>query len=388
MPVKPADRLNALPPYLFEDIDQKKRAAIAAGRDVIDLGVGDPDRPTPEFIIKRMVEAVPVPSNHRYPHGTGLPEFKRAVADWFGSRFGVELDARTEVLTLIGTKEGLGHLPLAVLNPGEISLVPEPGYPVYRSATLFAGGEVHVTPLRADQGWTPDLSAVPADVRKRARLLFLNYPNNPTAATCTLEFFQEAVEFARANDLLVVQDAAYSELYFDEKPPSILQVPGAKDCCIELHSLSKSFNMTGWRLGFAVGNPTAISALAKVKNNVDSGQFLAIQWAGVQAISQYDHVAVKAQIDIYRERRDAFVDALCAQGVEVEPPRATFYVWTRCPKGIDSLAYVTRVLEEANVVIIPGLGFGAAGEGYWRAALTLPAERLREAAERIGGVRV
>jgi LL-diaminopimelate aminotransferase len=387
MPVNPADRLTALPPYLFEDIDQKKRAAIAAGRDVIDLGVGDPDRPTPDFVIKRMLEAVPVPSNHRYPHGTGLPEFKRAAADWFAARFGVELDARTEVLTLIGTKEGLGHLPLAVLNPGEVSLIPEPGYPVYNSATLFAGGTAHVMPLRPKHGWTPDLDAVPTDIRRRARLMFLNYPNNPTAATCTLEFFQEAVKFARANDLLIAQDAAYSELYFDERPPSILQVAGAKDCCIEFHSLSKSFNMTGWRLGFAVGNPIAIAALAKVKNNVDSGQFLAIQWAGVQAISQYDHVSVKAQIDIYRERRDTFIKALIEQGIEVEAPRATFYVWVRGPKGVESMRYATRVLDEANVVVIPGVGFGRAGEGYWRAALTLPSERLREAAERLGHVR-
>lgn len=382
--VRPADRLAALPPYLFESIDQQKRAAIAAGKDVIDLGVGDPDRPTPEFIVKRLIEAAPVPSNHRYPHGTGLPEFRRAAATWFYERFGVEVDARDEMLTVIGTKEGLGHLPLAVLNPGDVALVPEPGYPVYRSATIFAGGEPYIMPLTAERGWTPDLDAIPAKIRSRARLMFLNYPNNPTAATCSPEFFQQAVDFARANEILIAHDAAYTEVFFDEHPPSILRTPGAGDCCIEFHSLSKTFNMTGWRLGFAIGNATALAALAKVKNNVDSGQFLPIQWAGVQALTDYDHVSIKAQIDVYRERRDALVPGLQTLGYKVDVPTATFYVWVRCPDGVDSLTFASRVLEEANVVVVPGVGFGKAGEGYWRAALTIPADRLRETVERLG----
>lgn len=386
MPIRPAQRLRALPPYLFAEIDRKKRAAVAAGKDVIDLGVGDPDRPTPEFIIKRMLEAVPVPSNHRYAFGEGMPEFNRAAAEWLRVRFGVDLDARKEVLTLIGAKEGIGHLPLATINPGEVVLVPQPGYPAYTSAAVFAGGEVYVMPLRAERGWLPDLQEIPAEIARRARLMYLNYPNNPTAATCTQEFFQQAVDFAAEHALLIAQDAAYSEVYFDEKPPSILQVHGAKEHCVEFHSLSKTFNMTGWRLGFAAGNATALAALAAVKSNVDSGQFMAIQWAGVQALTQHDHVSVKAQLDVYRERRDAFVSGLKDMSISVQTPRATFYVWARCPKGQDSLAFAARALEEAHVVVVPGIGFGEPGEGYFRAALTLPVDRLTEAVARLAGV--
>jgi len=387
MPIAPAQRLQALPPYLFAEIDRRKRAAIAAGKDVIDLGVGDPDRPTHEFVIRRMQEAVAVPSNHRYAPGWGLAEFNRQAAEWMRCRFGVDLDPHRQVLTLIGSKEGLGHLPLATINPGEVALVPQPGYPVYQSATIFAGGQVQVMPLRAESRWLPVLEEIPADAARRARLMFINYPNNPTAATCDADFFRKVVDFAAEHDLLVAHDAAYTEVYFDQRPPSILQINGAVDRCVEFHSLSKTFNMTGWRLGFAAGNATALAALAKVKNNVDSGQFLAVQWAGVQALAQHDHVAVKAQLDVYRERRDVFVHGLRKLGYRVEMPRATFYVWAPCPAGMSSLEFASRVLEEANVVLVPGIGFGQAGEGYFRAALTIPVERLQEAVDRLAGIR-
>ncbi len=386
MPFEPSDRLQALPPYLFIEIDRKRREAIAAGEDVINLGVGDPDQPTPEFIRKRMVTALDDPRNHRYPFDEGVPEFREQAAAFMDHRFGVPVDWKTELITLIGTKEGLGHLPLAVVNPGDPVLIPQPAYPVYQAASILAGGMPHHLPLTEDHEFLPDLSAVPSDVAKKASLMFLNYPNNPTAACASIEFFTEAVEFARTNDLIICQDAAYTELYFDQRPHSILEVPGAKDVAIELHSLSKTFNMTGWRLGWAVGNADVITALAKVKGNMDSGQFNAIQEAGVEALEHADHVEVKANLDIYRERRDVLVDGLEGLGFGVRKPQATFYVWARCPKGLESMAVAERVLEEASVVLIPGIGFGAPGEGYVRAALTVPAERIDEAIKRMGSI--
>jgi len=378
-----ADRLNALPPYLFLEIDRKKRAALAAGVDVIDLGVGDPDKPTPGFVVEAMQRAVADPANHRYPFDTGVPEFRRQTAAWFAQRFGVVLDWQTELITIIGSKEGLGHLPLAVLNPGDCALVPQPGYPVYSAATLFAGGMPFIMDLREERNWLPDLDAVPADIRRKARLMYLNYPNNPTAAVAPREFFEKAVAFARENDILIAQDAAYSELYYGRRPMSILQIPGAKDVAIEFHSLSKTFNMTGWRLGFAVGNADALAALAKVKSNLDSGQFNAIQWAGVEAYRGIDRIEIRAMQDLYAERRDILVAGLQKIGCRVRRPEATFYVWGACPKGYDSMTFAARVLEEAAVVLIPGAGFGKAGEGYFRAALTTDADRIREAVARL-----
>jgi len=378
-----ADRLNALPPYLFLEIDRKKRAALAAGVDVIDLGVGDPDKPTPGFVVEAMQRAVADPANHRYPFDTGVPEFRRQTAAWFAQRFGVELDWQTELITIIGSKEGLGHLPLAVLNPGDCALVPQPGYPVYSAATLFAGGMPFIMDLREERNWLPDLDAIPADIRRKARLMYLNYPNNPTAAVAPREFFEKAVAFARENDILIAQDAAYSELYYGRRPMSILQIPGAKDVAIEFHSLSKTFNMTGWRLGFAVGNADALAALAKVKSNLDSGQFNSIQWAGVEAYRGIDRIEVRAMQDLYAERRDILVEGLQKIGCRVRRPEATFYVWGACPKGYDSMTFAARVLEEAAVVLIPGVGFGRAGEGYFRAALTTDADRIREAVARL-----
>lgn len=387
MSIQRAARLDALPPYLFVEIDRRKRAAIEAGKDVINLGVGDPDRPTPGFIVERMQAAVADPKNHRYPFDEGVPAFREEAARWFAQRFGVELDWRTEVLTLIGSKEGIGHLPLGVVNPGDYVLVPQPGYPVYQSATLLAGGSPFVMDLTEARNWLPDLTAIPSDVCKRASLMYLNYPNNPTAAVAPRAFYDEAVAFAKQHGLLIAQDAAYSELYFDARPISILEVPGARDVAIEFHSLSKTFNMTGWRLGFAVGHVDAIAALAKVKANMDSGQFNAIQWAGLEAMRRIDDSEIRALRDMYRERRDVLVAGLRKLGLRVRNPEATFYVWAACPDGCDSMSFVTRLLEEVDVVTIPGIGFGKAGEGYFRMALTVGTDRIREAIERLAKVK-
>ena len=381
-----AGRLDQLPPYLFVEIDCKKREAIAAGRDVIDFGVGDPDLPTHTFIVDALAEAIRKPANHRYAAGAGSPEYRSAIAAFFARRFSVTLDPNTEVLALLGSKEGLCHLPTGVLNPGQTALIPDPCYPVYIAGTLFAGGKCHMMALREESGWLPDLDAIPSAVLDNARLLFLNYPNNPTAACASLSFFEKAVAFARKHGLLIVQDAAYSEMGYDTPPPSILQVAGAKEVAIELHSFSKTFNMTGWRAAFAVGNAKAIASLAKVKNNVDSGIFGAVQEAAIAALAGIDRPEIAEQKQIYRRRRDILVSGLREAGWSVNAPAATFYVWVRCPKGLDSMTVASRILAEANVVVIPGIGFGQFGEGYIRFALTVPESRTREAAARIGRI--
>jgi LL-diaminopimelate aminotransferase len=387
MSFQPSKRLQALPPYLFIEIDRKRRSAIAAGKDVINLGVGDPDRPTPVFIRKRMATAIEDPKNHRYPFDEGVPEFRQEAGRFMKDRFGVELDWQKELITLIGSKEGIGHLPLAVVNPGDTVLVPQPGYPVYHAASIFAGGEPYHMPLTEANGWLPDLDAIPSEVARKASLMFLNYPNNPTSACATLEFFKKAVAFARTNNVIIAQDAAYSEVYFEERPVSILQVPGAKEVAVEFHSLSKTFNMTGWRLGWVAGNADVVTALAKVKGNMDSGQFNAIQHAGVEALRHVDDAEIKAIRDMYRERRDALVEGLRQIGFDVRTPEATFYVWSRCPKGYGSMDVATRALEEASVVLIPGIGFGKPGEGYVRAALTVEVERIKEAIQRLSAMK-
>lgn len=381
-----SERLGMLPPYLFVEIDRRKAEAIEAGRDIIDLGVGDPDKPTPDFIIDKMAEAIRNPKNHPYALGIGKREFREAVAAFFQGRYGVELNPKTEILALLGSKEGIGHLPTAVINPGDVVLVPAPGYPVYTSGTIFAGGTTHVMPLTEENGWLPVLEDIPADICRKARLMFLNYPNNPTAACADLAYFERAVAFARNHDILIAQDAAYNELYFEKPPPSILQVPGARDVAIELHSFSKTFNMTGWRVGFAVGNTDAVAALASVKSNLDSGVFGAVQSAAIEAITHTDHVQVRAMMDLYRQRRDVLVEGLRGAGWKLQSPTATFYVWARCPKGDDSMAVAHRILEEGGVVVIPGIGFGKYGEGYVRFALTVDADRMREAASRIAAI--
>ncbi len=380
---KKSDRLKALPPYLFVEIDRAKREAIAAGRDVINLGVGDPDRPTFEFIVEAMRKAVGDPANHCYPFDEGVPQFRRAAAEFMLKRYGVELDPTAEIITSIGSKDAIAHLPLAVVNPGEVVLVPRPGYPVYNSAAVFAGAEPHYLNLTAESAWLPKIEAIDAAVAGRAKLIYVNYPNNPTAAGADPAWYEKLVAWAKANEVIVASDAAYSEVYFESAPPSILQVPGAKDVAVEFHSLSKTFNMTGWRIGWVAGNAEVIAALAAVKGNVDSGQFNAVQWAGVAALEGFEREEILHQRRLYKTRRDALCDGLAKLGYEVARPAATFYVWCRCPDGADSMTFARRCLAEANVVFIPGIGFGPTGEGYFRAALTVEVERINEAVERL-----
>ena len=376
-----SDRLQKLPPYLFAEIDKKKKAAIAAGRDVINLGVGDPDKPTPASIIQSLQYHVENPSFHQYALDQGAPELRQSIAAFCKRRYGLDLDPGTEILPLIGSKEGIAHFPLAVLNPGDISLVPDPCYPVYRSSSMFAGADVYTMPLEAAHGFRPDLDAIPADVYARARLMFLNYPNNPTGGTADLPFFERVVALAKTHDLVVAQDAAYNEMYYDEPPPSILQVAGAKEHVVEFHSLSKTFNMTGWRVGFAIGGAPLISALAQVKANTDSGIFTAIQHAAKTALDEYETITPPIRA-MYKERRDAFLAGLRQIGWKVEPAAATFYVWIPCPAGISSTEICGRILDEADVVVTPGLGFGKTADGYIRATLTVDTPRLLEAVER------
>ena len=382
-----SERLQKLPPYLFAEIDKKKKAAIAAGRDVINLGVGDPDRPTPPAIIKSLQHHVENPAFHQYALDQGAPELRQSIAAFCKARYGLDLDPASEILPLIGSKEGIAHFPLAVLNPGVISLVPDPCYPVYRSSSMFAGADVYTMPLERSLGFRPDLDAIPADVYARARLMFLNYPNNPTGGTADLAFFERVVGRAKQHNLVVAQDAAYNEMYFDTPAPSMLQVPGAKDHVVEFHSLSKTFNMTGWRVGFAIGGAPMIAALGQVKANTDSGIFTAIQFAAKTALDEYGTLTPPIRT-LYKERRDAFVGGMKKIGWDVPTPEATFYVWMPCPAGYTSTELCGRLLDEADVVTTPGLGFGRTTDGYIRAALTVETPRLLEAVERIGKLKL
>ena len=378
-----SQRLQRVGAYLFADLDRKQEVLAAKGVDVISLGTGDPDLPTPEHIVRALEEGARDPRTHRYPPYSGTGEFRKAVAQWYAWRFGVTLDPEREVLALIGSKEGLAHLPWATINPGDVTLVPDPGYPVYRSATIMAEGEPVAMPLLAARGFLPDFDAIPAEALHRARLLFLNYPNNPTGATADLEFFAQAVAFARRHGLLLVHDNAYSEIAFDGyRPPSILQVDGARDVAIELHSLSKSYNMTGWRVGFAVGNAEAVGALGTVKTNVDSGVFRAVQHAAIAALTGPQDVLAPT-LATYRARRDRTVAALRAVGWQAPAPKATLYIWVPTPKGQSSVAFAADVLDRTGVVITPGIGYGPSGEGYVRLSLTTPDARLDEALARI-----
>jgi len=378
------ERIRALPPYLFLDIDRKKRAALEAGRNVIDFRMGDPDQPTHAFIIDAMNAALRKPANHRYPIGGGLAPFRRAIAEFVQRRYGVTVDPTREVLALIGSKEGIGHLPLAVVNPGQTVLVPSPGYPVYRAGTIFAGGVPHVFDLLPERDWKPDFSAIPSDVARRAVLMFLNYPNNPTGATADLSFLAEAVAFAREYDLLLAYDAAYNDLYLtDEPPPSVLQVPGAREVAIEFHSASKTFNMTGWRIGFALGNAEVLSALLKIKSNLDTGVFGAIQEATAAAYAGIDRPELHASRARYRSRATRMVAGLRACGFDVVPPKATFYVWPRVPRGYDSLRLCTKLLDEADIVCVPGIGFGPNCDAYVRFSLSVPDAQIDEALARL-----
>lgn len=381
--IEAAERLRNLPPYLFAAIDKIKKEAVSRGVDIINLGIGDPDLPTPPNIISRLNKALEDPRNHQYPTYEGMASFRKAVADWYKRRFSVDLDPETEVLTLIGSKEGIGHIPLGCINPGDIVLVPSPGYPVYSTGTLFAGGRSYWLPLLKKNYFLPDLASVPDDIRRDSRLIFLNYPNNPTSAVASERFFEEVVEFASRNNIPVCHDAAYSEIYYDNiRPPSFLQADGAKDVGIEFHSLSKTYNMTGWRIGFAVGNKEMLAALGKVKSNLDSGVFQAIQEAGIEALSTDDKV-IDENRKRYQKRRDMLISGLSKAGLEVEIPKATFYLWVSVPKGFTSTGFAMHLLDKCGIVATPGNGFGDAGEGYIRFTITVSEERIGEAVERI-----
>lgn len=382
-----AKRIKELPPYLFAEIDRKKNAAKAKGVDLIDLGVGDPDTPTPSPIIEKLKQAAGNPENHRYPSSSGLLSFRQAVADWYQGRFGVKLDAAKEVTSLIGSKEGIANMAVAFVDPGDLVLATDPAYPVYQIGTQFNGGKIYHLPLRQENRFLPDLKAIPAEVARQAKMLWFGYPNNPTAAVAEKEFFQEIVEFAHRHQIILCHDAAYTEVCFDGyRPLSLFQVDGAKEVGIEFHSLSKTFNMTGWRIGMAVGNTDLVAGLAQVKSNVDSGAFQAVQEAAIEALRRSEEL-VEPLRRLYQERRDVLVSALQKAGLQCETPRATFYVWVAVPKGFTSAQLATRLLEEAGIVCTPGNGFGAAGEGYIRFTLCVDKERLKEVVNRIQQVK-
>jgi LL-diaminopimelate aminotransferase len=388
MKFEKARRIKELPPYLFAEIDRRKRDALAKGVDLIDLGIGDPDIPTPAPIVERLKIAAGTAVNHRYPSSSGLLEFREAVASWYETRFGVMLDPEREVVSLIGSKEGIANMAVAFVEPGELVLSTDPGYPVYQIGTSFSGGRSYSLPLVRENHFLPDLDAIPPEIVRQSKMLWINYPNNPTAAVAGKDFFQRVVDFAHRNRIIVCHDAAYTEIAFDGfRPMSLLQVEGAREVAIEFHSLSKTFNMTGWRIGMAVGNSDLVSGLAQVKSNVDSGVFQAVQEAGVEALRLADEV-VEPSRRVYQERRDILVSGLHAAGFECERPRATFYVWVSVPKGLTSTQLTAKLLDEAGVVTTPGNGFGAAGEGYIRLTLCVNKDRLKEGVERIRQVKL
>jgi len=374
---KYSTRLDVLPPYLFAQIDALKAERAAQGIDIIDLGVGDPDQPTPAHVVDSLVHAAHKGENHRYPSSEGMLSYRQAVSEWYAQK-SIDLDPTNEVLALIGSKEGLAHLPLAFVNQGDKVLVPDPAYPVYKIATILADGKPVTMPLTADNGFLPDLEkAVP-----EAKLLYINYPNNPTAAVADKAFFRTVVDYAQDNDVIVCHDAAYMELTFDGyEAPSFLSVPGAMEVGIEINSLSKAFNMTGWRMGFAVGNADIIAGLKKVKSNLDSGAFQAVQEAGITAMTGPQDM-IHALRKLYVERRDALVDGLRNIGWSVEKPKATFYVWAPVPDGSPSVEFSLKLLD-AGIVATPGIGFGEYGEGYIRFALTVPVNTIKEAIRRL-----
>ena len=382
--MKLAKRLDRLPPYLFARISELIAQQRAAGVDVISLGIGDPDLPTPAHIIERLQQAAAEPANHRYPETEGLPAFREAVSRWYERRHGVSLDPASEVVSLIGSKEGLAHLPLCLIDPGDLSLITSPGYPVYEIATMFAGGETHSIPLREEDGWLPRLDELPDSVAERARILWLNYPNNPTGAVADAAFFERAVRWAADHEVVIAHDLAYSEVAYDGyRPLSILETDGARDVAIEFNSLSKSFNMTGWRVGMAVGNADLVGALRTVKSNIDSGIPQAVQEMAIAAMDGPQE-SVTEHNAIYQRRRDRVVDVLRELGLHLDPPQASLYVWARLPEGEPSSAeYAQRLIEATGVVITPGSGYGEAGEGYIRISLTTPDDRLAEGLERL-----
>jgi len=369
--MKMSQRVENLPPYLFLEISRKIAEKKAKGEEVISFGIGDPDIPTPPHIIDRLCQAARDPANHRYPETDGLPDLRKAIARWYEKRFGVSLDADKEVLPLIGSKEGIGHIALCFIDPGDVALVPDPAYPVYSVSTMFAGGRAYFMPLLEKNNFLPDLDAIPADVLKKAKLMWISYPNNPTAAVADIDFFDRAVEFARRHNLLVCHDGPYSEVAFDGyQPASFMQADGAKEVGVEFHSLSKSYNMTGWRIGMAVGNAEAINALMKIKSNLDSGVPQAIQYAAIEALTGPQD-CIKEHNDIYQRRRDLVMEMLERIGLKAEPPKASLYIWAKVPDGYTSAGLATELLEKVGVVVTPGTGYGRSGEGYVRLSLTI-----------------
>jgi len=381
MEFKFAERLSSLPPYLFAEIDAARDAAKAKGVDVVDLGVGDPEMKPEQRLVDALCRAARSEGTNRYSSYSGMPELRVAIKDWLRSRAGVELDPNKEILPLIGSKEGIGHMPLAFVNPGEEVLCPDPGYPVYAAGTVFAGGVPKKFPLRAENGFLPDWKELEGFVGPKTKMIFINYPNNPTTAVATREFFEEAVEFARKHGIILCQDSAYSELVYDGEPqPVLLEVEGAKDVALEFFSFSKTFSVPGWRLGFAAGNSQLVTGLGKLKTNLDSGPYMGVQHAGIEALRQPPDTSL---FETYRRRRDILISGLADAGWEVPPPRATLYIWAPTLRGMKSIEMTKLLLDKAGVVCTPGVGFGEYGEGYVRFSLTAPTERIELAVERI-----
>lgn len=380
---KLSKRLNSLPPYLFIEIDKAKRKAKEQGRDIIDFGVGDPDQPTPSHIIEKLYQAAREPATHRYALDFGLPRLREVIADWYRNRFNINLNPETEVLPLIGSKEGIAHFPLAFLNKGDYSLVPDPCYPPYRSGSILAGGKIYSLPLFESNAFLPLLEKIPHHICKKARLLYINYPNNPTASIADKDFYRKVVNFALKNSIIVISDLAYSEIAYEGyKPSSLLEIEGAKEIAIEFHSLSKTYNMTGWRIGWVSGNAELVSGLAKIKSNIDSGIFSAIQQAGIAALEgPQEHI--RDMCRLYQERRDILINGLNSLGWQVSHPQATFYVWLKVPIKINSIGFSKLLLEKADITVTPGVGFGKYAEGFVRFALTVSGERIKKATERL-----
>ena len=386
MTPRPSRAMEALPGYPLAGLKEKRLALEAQGVDVIDLGAGDADLAPPTAVIRAIQRAVEVPAMSRYPFQVGLPAFRSKVSWWMERRFGVALDANAEILPLIGSKEGLAHLPFAYLNNGDVAVMPDPGYQAYRGGTVFAGGEPWMVPLRPEHDFLIPLDEIPGDVVKRTRILFLNYPNNPTAAVAPEAYYREAIAFCREHDIILVQDHAYSEIAFDGyRPPSILEFEGAREVAVEFHSLSKTYNMTGWRLAWAAGNAKVIAALSRVKSFMDTGAFLGVQAAGVAALESWESW-VPGNVAVFQQRRDKAVAALRRAGFQVEVPRATMYLWVPVPGGEPSRDFAARCLDQEGVIVLSGAGLGDGGEGFFRIALTVPDHRLEEAAERLGRV--
>ena len=386
--MKFASRIGRVPPYLFVEISRKIAEKKAQGIEVISFGIGDPDLPTPESILERLRETTLDQPNHRYPETDGLPEFRKATADWYQRRFGVSLDADNEVLALIGAKEGIGHVSLCFIEPGDVALVPDPGYPVYSVGTWFAGGECHWMPLLEENGFLPDLDAIPQDVAAKATVMWLNYPNNPTGAVADLDYFERVVEFAKRHEIAVMHDASYTEVaYGGYRPVSFMQTPGAFDMAVEFHSLSKSYNMTGWRVGMAVGNAEMIGALMAIKSNLDSGIPQAIQYMGIEAMRR-PLDSMDERNAIFEGRLNRVISVLTGMGLQVVPPKASLYVWARVPDGYSSAEFTSLLLEERDIVVTPGTGYGPSGEGYIRLSLTIPEDDLQRGLDRLGNWKV